>query len=147
MLPRLSNTGWIRRGWEFTFRLLLLMILLIVIFRVGLLNRELYEWANGRTKVKPPAARPAQQQVIVPTQSPWTTRTLQIPPEGVSVFLSCGWNGITKGGPIFITTPRGQTFQDRPGVTTNLGVQPDGVYSFQADPPGSKRSIEIYNRW
>jgi hypothetical protein len=90
---------------------------------------------------------PPQQRIIVPAERPWTFRTVEIQAEGLPVYLYQGWRGFTQGGAITITTPGGRVFKDRPGVTTDLGFQPDGMYIFRADPPGSQRQVQIYNRW
>jgi hypothetical protein len=91
---------------------------------------------------------PVPPRTVVPAERPWTFRTLEIPANGeLAVHLSQGWRGFTQGGAVTITTPGGQIFHDRPGVPTDMGFQPDGIYIFHSDPIGSKRSMAIYNRW
>jgi hypothetical protein len=84
---------------------------------------------------------------IVPAEKPWTFRTLEIPIGGLTVQLYSGWKDFAFGGDITITTPGGQVLKDQPGVNHQWGLQPDGMYVFLADPAGSKRSVQILNRW
>ena len=94
-------------------------------------------------KTHPPQPRP-----IPPTQRPWSFRTLNIPSgDGIAIHLSQGWRGFTQGGAITITTPSGRLFHDKPGISTEMGFQPDGIFVFRAEPVGSARKIVIYNRW
>jgi hypothetical protein len=83
----------------------------------------------------------------VPAERPWTFQTLEIPPEGLPEYLYQGWKDWPKGGAITITTPSGEVLHDKPGVKVNFGFQPNGVYTFRTDPVGSKREVQIYNRW
>lgn len=88
---------------------------------------------------------PAPRQVV-PAQRPWTFKTLEIPPQGIPVYLYLGAKGFPQGGAITITTPDGKLFHDRPGTLIQLEPQ-EGIYIYRADPEGSKRSIMVYNRW
>jgi hypothetical protein len=94
-----------------------------------------------------PAQGGSVVQQVYQTQRAWTPQTLEIPDEGLSVYLYQGWRGFTQGGAIIITTPEGKVFHDKPGVPTYMGIQPEGIYVFRPDPQGSKRSIVLYNRW
>ncbi len=100
---------------------------------------------------KKAATEAAKKAPVAPTavtvERPWTFRTLEIPVNGLAVYLHQGWKGWPKGGVIIITTPGGQVFRDQPGVDNDIGSPGDGIYIFLADPKGSERKVEILNRW
>ena len=104
-----------------------------------------YKNAAGNCVVGTPPPPPTQS--IVPAEKPWTFRTLEIPAGGLAVQLYSGWKDFAFGGDITITTPGGQILKDQPGVNHQWGLQSDGMYVFLADPAGSKRSVQILNRW
>ncbi len=99
---------------------------------------------KGCTKTSKTTTPPAR--VTVPAEKPWTFRTLTIPPGGLVVYLHQGCKGWPKGGAVIITTPDGRILRDQPGVDNDLGPG-DGIFIFRADPEGSKRQVEILNRW
>jgi hypothetical protein len=101
---------------------------------------------DGKCVVGTPPPPPAPH-TVVPAEKPWTFRTLEIPAGGLAVQLYSGWKDFAFGGDITITTPNGQVLRDQPGVNHQWGLQPDGLYVFLADPAGSKRSVQILNRW
>ena len=105
-----------------------------------------YRDAAGDCLVGTPPPPPAAH-TVVPAEKPWTFRTLEIPAGGLAVQLYSGWKDFAFGGDITITTPNGQVLRDQPGVNHQWGLQPDGLYVFLADPAGSKRSVQILNRW
>jgi hypothetical protein len=90
---------------------------------------------------------PAIQRTIAPAEKPWTMRTMEIPAEGLPVYLYQGWQDFPIGGAITITTPGGQVLHDKPGVINHFGFQLDGLYTFRADPVGSTRQVQVMNRW
>jgi len=91
---------------------------------------------------RPPAVSVARQVV----ERPLVFRTLEIPPNGLSVKLYKSFKTWPKGGPVSITTPWGEIITDQPGVDTKFDQQ-DGIYIFLADPKGSERKVEILNKW
>src|SRR3989344_2245013 len=103
---------------------------------------------NKRAKAKKAAAELAAQKdankpkTIVPVERPWTFQTVEIPAEGIPIYLYQGWKDWPKNGPITITTPGGQVLQDQPGAENHFGFQPDGMYIFRADPQGSNRKVQ-----
>jgi hypothetical protein len=99
-------------------------------------------------------SQPAHSQVspVAPTAPtvtvrPWTSRTFDIPENGLRLWLEQGAATYPKLGIVEITTPSGRVIKDTPGIDKNGGYESAGFYSFKADPPESKRKIEIYNRW
>ncbi len=90
---------------------------------------------------------PPAPKVLAPTERPWSIQTLDIPDEGLRVYLYQGWKDWPIGGPITITPDGGQPLHDEPGVINHFGFQADGMYTVRANPIGSKRQIQLYNRW
>lgn len=131
---------------NWTGMVVIAICLLIVIFG-GVKSCNEKKEAKKVAAEKYAAAPPPAPRVLAPTERPWSFKTVEIPPEGMSVYLRSGWRGFTQGGAVIITSPGGKIFHDKPGVPTQLGYQPDGMYVFRGDPVGSKRSMVIYNRW
>lgn len=82
-----------------------------------------------------------------PLAPPWSMRTVSIPATGITLPLCQGWSSSPIGGAINIATPSGQILRDEPGVIFNAGLQPDGNYTFSADPIGEARQVRIHNCW
>ncbi|HTE49051.1 MAG TPA: hypothetical protein VK675_04045, partial [Candidatus Paceibacterota bacterium] len=93
----------------------------------------------------PPSQATTTAPVMV--QPVETFRTLDIPAQGLPVYLRQGWKSFPIGGSIIIVNPSGRRIEDKPGEMRDWGFQPDGIYTFHADPPGSSRKVRIYNRW
>lgn len=82
-----------------------------------------------------------------PAERLWAFKTLDIPPEGLPVFIYRGARGWPKGGAITVSTKEGRLLlRDEPGVTNKWDF-PDGLYIVRADPIGSTRQIQLHNRW
>ena len=101
--------------------------------------------AAGATATQPAeAARAAISR-------PKTSQTFDIPEGGLRIWLEEAPAIYPKLGVIKITTPSGRVIKDTPGIDTYAPgaepFEPAGWYIFHADPPGSTRKVEIYNRW
>lgn len=84
-------------------------------------------------------------KVSPPTKEHPVTRTLDIPEQGLPVYLSGAWHEFPIGGKITITNPNGEILPDEPGTVHNYGWQPNGIFIFRADPPGAQRKVTIVN--
>jgi hypothetical protein len=84
--------------------------------------------------------------VYVPCQGEWGFQTLDIPEEGLLVYLCQGWKDWPKGGAITITPKGGEPLHDQPGMVNHFGYQPNGLYTIRADPAGSTRQVQLFNR-
>lgn len=102
--------------------------------------------ALERARTNPPSAR-----VIIPVVRPRVPRTLEIPQEGLRIWLEESPAIYPKLGVIIIETPSGRIIYDQPGMDTfrpgSEPYEPAGFYTFRPDPPESIRRVEIYNRW
>jgi len=97
---------------------------------------------------RPVASYAPAPVVVPPAQRPFTTKPLEIPAEGMTVYLYWGWKASALDGAITITAQRGgQIIHDRPSVMRDIGFQPDGWYTFASNPPGEKRQVQVENRW
>jgi hypothetical protein len=76
-----------------------------------------------------------------------TSRMFQIPEECLHLDLEEGPDFYPKGGGIRITSPSSKSFVDMPGVDRKQAYEPPGSWTFCAEPKGSVRKIEIYNKW
>jgi hypothetical protein len=124
---------------------MLLVAVVLILLRYGYCSGDKTSTPPTSSKmVTAPVAPPAPRTC----QNPWTIQPRDIPAQGgLAVYLCPGWQDYPQGGAITITTPSGRVLKDEPGVLHNLGDQPEGIYIFRADPPGSKRKVRIYNRW
>jgi len=86
-------------------------------------------------------------QSFVPAERPWTSRTFDVPAEGLRLWLEPGSARYPKLGGVKTQTPSGRLYVDLPGVDHDGMNNPAGWFTFLPDPPRSKRKIEIYNRW
>lgn len=132
--------------------MLAVLIATMMVLRHSLSVSRTRKAEEGTVQIAPfqPAAptQPAPAPFVPASQRPWTTRTIEIPPDqDLEVFLYQGAETHPVGGGVTITTPRGEVFHDRPGIHIDMGFQPNGVYTFRADPKGSTRSVTIKNRW
>ena len=113
---------------------------------VGAPLKGVWVAAFGTPEVK--TNRASTNPATTPVHTPvWSEKTLKIPPGGFSVTLYRGWRVHPLGGNITITTPSGRVLHDEPGSNHDFGWCPKGNYIFLADPPGSERSVDIYNQW
>ena len=71
----------------------------------------------------------------------------KIPPEGLREYLCSGWADEALDGNIVITNPAGKRLYDQPGANHNWGYQPSGWYTFESDPGGEARRVNISNVW
>ncbi len=93
------------------------------------------------------AAHPPAQRIIVRAQRPWTSQTFDVPAGGLRLWLESGSARYPKLGGVLTHTSSGRSYVDQPGVDHDGMNNPAGWFTFLPDPPGSKRKIEIYNRW
>ncbi len=111
------------------------------------------ERAKKVEKARADSTRVAQQeQQKIQTPNPWSPKTLDIPREGVMVYLYPGWTDCPLGGAITITPidnrgNKGIPLHDKPREINHFPYQPEGNFLVLGDPVGSKRSVQIYNRW
>ena len=84
----------------------------------------------------------------VAAERPWTSRTFDdIPEHGLRLWLEQGSARYPKLGGVKTITSSGVVYVDLPGVDNDGMNNPAGWFTFFPDPPGSRRGIEIYNRW
>jgi len=128
---------------------------LLLIFVVGMgscvyrcnVTAPAQEAAERKAAIEYARAHPAPPAEVPAIEKPWTLKTLDIPAEGLAVYLYPGWEDYALGGDITITPPEGgKVLHDQPGADHNWGRQPEGIYLFRADPPGP-RKVSILNRW
>ncbi|MEK7219492.1 MAG: hypothetical protein AAB687_02355 [Patescibacteria group bacterium] len=137
---------WVIGGGAF-----ILLVILALLFSGGS-SDEKKEGAQKKAQqeVSPPSAQQEQQR-NVQQQRPKTSRTFEIPQEGLRVWLEEAPATYPKLGEIIIKTPSGRVIHDKPGIDTfrsgSEPFEPAGWYTFLPDTPGSKRKVEIYNRW
>jgi len=98
--------------------------------------------AQEDAKTHPPVPR-----VLAPAERLRTSRTFDIPAEGLRLWLEPGSDRYPLGGGVKTLTPSGRLYVDRPGVNFPGESNSAGWFTFLPDPLGSKRQIEIYNRW
>jgi hypothetical protein len=134
----------------------LLFILLIagtvLLFSLAKSSAEKAEVEKKTTETKRVAAieyarAHTQTKNVVPAERPWTTRTFDVPDEGLRLYLYAGSARYPKLGGVLTHTSSGVSYVDLPGVDHDGMNNPDGWFTFLPNPPGSKRRIEIYNRW
>jgi hypothetical protein len=90
---------------------------------------------------------PAPPKIVAPVERPWTTRTFDVPTTGLRLYLYAGSVRYPKLGGVLTQTSNGKSYVDLPGIDHDGMNNPDGWFTFLPDPLGSKRRIEIYNRW
>lgn len=132
-------------GWVI-FGLVVCMLLIWVGYKVFSSDDE------KNTEIAQSNQATQQNQQNVPIQNPWSSRTIDIPREGVVVYLYPGWSDVPMGGAITITPidsmgKKGVSLHDAPREINKFPYQPEGNFLIEADPKGSKRSVQIYNRW
>ena len=139
-----------RRGSEktgffvWTLRFFVLILAAIIIFGFASCVSKCNGSSTSTTYVYTAPPPP----VYVPCRGEWGFRTLDIPAEGLPVYLCQGWKDWPIGGPITITPQGGgKPLDDQPGATNHFGYTPDGMYIIRANPVGSTRQIQLYNQW
>lgn len=92
--------------------------------------------------------KPAPVPVVVKVRERLrTAQTLEIPQEGLRVWLEEAPAIYPKLGSIRVRTPSGRSYTDTPGVDYYPGYESAGWYTFHPQPSGAERKVQIYNRW
>lgn len=131
---------------------MLLMIICIILLIAGGISYYYDEKQVTKQEEARADSTKVSQQQNTPTPNPWSSKTIDIPREGVVVYLYPGWTVCPLGGAITITPitfdgKKGVTLHDAPGEINHFPYQPEGNFLILGDPVGSKRSVQIYNRW
>src|SRR3989344_3279641 len=90
------------------------IILLLLVMLIGFCSRQ-----KKPVAATPAAGATATQSAPAPSllcQGAWDFRTIEIPTEGIPVYLCQGWKPFPLGGKIVITNPEGKPLNDEPGV-------------------------------